>query len=579
MLLAVALIQSGLADTIQLRDGRSFSGRVVVRASDPQRVILVQDGIVQSFALEEIKSISAVPQPTPQPCPESVRAVAGLSPNDVSPKSKHGKALGRLAIDVLNRSNGGTPRPDLNAILGPTVSSLIDPNQQPITTRFTDARCSGILPEDFTPPSFAPLSALARTPDGAFLLRPGAFEGYVQSYCLRAGTYGPSRGTGYWPVPLTGPKAAMVQGILRQSVLHPEVPQQDIQVLLWAIIARTDYDHMPEPMQRTAKTLLTPEMVNNLRRGPLRFVPAGQRQQLEQLVQKQIAAIRGPLQQVFLAESNVRQQLASSASYQAIEGTAVLTGLVPPDPSVTPIPRAWVQDSQGFFVRYLPESYSKTKIQLFVPEAATTAANQPLVFDPANALATPANTGSQRLAITGREQDGSHPPCNDSTIQTSYSPQNPNYHRYPHAGESIRTILCEKTNSRCTKNAVFNIMLSSAQYIAPTDDTSPVTNCKITLVNINMLTDLLYYNPIRSVIGEYSVTNYTKPGDFSHFGHFLHPGKVVRTINENDTAVYVETWGEGTGNFGDLNEKRAPDVWHGVDNKLRDAVNQGIGSR
>jgi hypothetical protein len=63
-----------------------------------------------------------------------------------------------------------------------------------------------------------------------------------------------------------------------------------------------------------------------------------------------------------------------------------------------------------------------------------------------------------------------------------------------------------------------------------------------------------------------AVTNYTKPG------HFLHPGKVVRTIIEDDTAVYVDTWGEGTGIFPTVNGVLAPGVWYEADRRLLTAV-------
>lgn len=66
----------------------------------------------------------------------------------------------------------------------------------------------------------------------------------------------------------------------------------------------------------------------------------------------------------------------------------------------------------------------------------------------------------------------------------------------------------------------------------------------------------------------FSVTNYTRKN------HALYPGKVSRTIVEKDGAIYVVTEGEGTGNFKDLNESKAPSVWLPVDKQLRAAVQQ-----
>jgi hypothetical protein len=265
---------------------------------------------------------------------------------------------------------------------------------------------------------------LGRTQDGAFLLGPGAYEGIFQSYCLHAGTYGPSKGGGYCPAPLLGPKADMVRAILKESVFHPEIPQRDIQVLLWAILARADYQHMPPEMERTASALLSPVLLEQLKGGPLSRLPDSLRQPLERKLQQQIATLSAPIQRVLKAESDIRQQVNRSASYEAIERIAVLAGLLPEDPAAATIPRGiWIQHPQGYYVRYLPESYSRTKIQVFVPDNAAANENlfknvaytgrdikQVLVFDPAEEIAAPANTGAQRLALTSRQRDGADLP-------------------------------------------------------------------------------------------------------------------------------------------------------------------------
>jgi hypothetical protein len=255
--------------------------------------------------------------------------------------------------------------------------------------------------------------------------------------------------------------------------------------------------------------------------------------------------------------------------------TAVLAGAAPADPTMPPVPRgAWIQNRQGFYLRYLPDSYSRTKVQLVVPESTPTTTADPLIFDPTEELAVPANTAGQRLGLTARDQDGVAPaPCGDQTIQSVFSPDAPNYHRYPDPSETIRTKLCDKRDSRCSKASAFRLMLSDSRFIAPTEDSNPVTNCKVTSVDItrygmNRVGLAITGNPIRSVVDVTSmaVTNYTKPG------HFLHPGKVVRTIIEDDTAVYVDTWGEGTGIFPTVNGVLAPGVWYEADRRLLTAV-------
>jgi hypothetical protein len=205
----------------------------------------------------------------------------------------------------------------LDALLGPAIADLLDPNRQAITSSFASVRHGATLPETFSPDSFSPLGVLGRTPDHALLLRVGAYEGYVQSYCLHAGTYGPRKGDGYLPAPLEGPRAEVVRVALRQSVLHPEISQQNIQLLLWAILAHTEYEQMPLQMQHAATTLLPPRLLVQLQGGPLSRVPASLRQPLERKLQNHITTLKAPVQRIFKAESDIRLQVTNSATYQA----------------------------------------------------------------------------------------------------------------------------------------------------------------------------------------------------------------------------------------------------------------------
>jgi GH24 family phage-related lysozyme (muramidase) len=315
-------------------------------------------------------------------------------------------------------------------LLGPIVDELT--KRQAITSSFADRRPSATLPETFTPASFSPLGALDRTPDGAFILHPGAYEATVPSFCLHAGTHGPSKGDGYWPVPLAGPKSNMVRTILHQFVNHSEVSQVDVQLLLWGILAHDDYQHMPASVQRAAYLLLTPQLLAELRGGPLAKLPDQLRQPLEAKVQEKIARLEGPLRNTLQAESQIREQMTASASYQTIEQIAILPG---ESGTSGAVPRGlWVQDVRGYYVRYLPEGYQRTKIQVFVPDradppavtaaalsfASTSSSQYPadLLFDPADAVAAPANAGNQRLGITG--PPGCSPGCDTSGKMLPY---------------------------------------------------------------------------------------------------------------------------------------------------------------
>lgn len=235
-------------------------------------------------------------------------------------------------------------------------------NAPSITTSFNDTSNDAPLADSFEPAKYEPLVNLPRGPNGGFLLRPGAFEMVVESYCLHAGTYGPSRGDGYLYAPLKGQASGIIRNILRRSVQHEEIAQHDIQVLLWAILARAKLSDMAPATQLAAAVLLTPKELLQLNGGVLSLIPA-------EMLQGLLAELPEPVRATVRAESQLREMLSQAeASYEALERVAVLSGAAPLEGVVAEVPRGrWSRHPGGFFVRYLPTSYSQTLIQLFVP--------------------------------------------------------------------------------------------------------------------------------------------------------------------------------------------------------------------
>ncbi|PYQ46961.1 MAG: hypothetical protein DMF59_20150, partial [Acidobacteria bacterium] len=143
-------------------------------------------------------------------------------------------------------------------------------NEPTLTTNLKDARTEIAFLDEFQPIFPRPLPA-PRT-GGLIDLPAGAYAYVAQSYCLRPGAYGPGHvergvaknGSGYLYAPLRGPRAAIIGNVLKRSADHPEIGQKDIQVLLWAIIARTKIQEMPPERQRVAALLLTPEEIFQL---------------------------------------------------------------------------------------------------------------------------------------------------------------------------------------------------------------------------------------------------------------------------------------------------------------------------
>src|ERR1044071_6985444 len=140
-------------------------------------------------------------------------------------------------------------------------------DKQRITTSLPDAKWRDSSKAGFTPrePERS-LMTLHRTPNGGFVLQPGYYMLQDQSYCLKAGTHGPGGGDGYLYGPPKGPAGDGVMTIVRNSVNHPEIHQHDIQLLLWAIIARAKFEDLQPELKSVASRLLTPRQLAALNR-------------------------------------------------------------------------------------------------------------------------------------------------------------------------------------------------------------------------------------------------------------------------------------------------------------------------
>jgi hypothetical protein len=243
----------------------------------------------------------------------------------------------------------------------PDIGKLLE-QEPPVTTGLPDALTEVPLLDDFNPRRLSPLSELPRGPDDAFFLVPGVYELVAQSYCLKAGTHAPGRGDGYLYAPLAGREADSVRTILRNSVTHPEIPQGQIQVLLWAIIARAKFEDLSPELQETARTLLTPEQVKNLNRSALDVLP-------ESVRDNAFGRLSPLLRQVAEAENRLRGMLTQTAApFDELERAAVLVGDAPPAEGSREVAWGrWSYHPAGFFVRYLPHSYSETHVQVYAP--------------------------------------------------------------------------------------------------------------------------------------------------------------------------------------------------------------------
>lgn len=283
-----------------------------------------------------------------------------------------------------------------DAAMGSLAEKIIK-KKPPITTSLPDAKWGKADMDNFTPrEAKRSIIELQRTPNGGFVLQPGYWHGSTQSYCLKAGTHGPGGGDGYLFGPTKGPAEDAVITIVRNSVNHPEIHQHDIQVLLWAIIAHAKFEDLQPSIKATASRLLTPRQLSNLNRGGL-----------DVLTDNQIAttfARQAPLlRQVLEAEARLRSMLTSSGTtFADLERVAVLsTGInVPLGEGSREVPSGrWSLHPDGYYVRYIPSGYSRTELEIWVPQGSPAVGKE---FDPATHIAVPGNTARQRLIQSGR---------------------------------------------------------------------------------------------------------------------------------------------------------------------------------
>ena len=277
------------------------------------------------------------------------------------------KYIKRYALGVLVLVIAGTVWVQCAGI--PKIPGLNDilKKEPPVTTSLADAVTEVPFLDDYNPKVAMPMSLLPRTPEGGFILEePGNYIFEAQSYCLKAGSYAPDEergGEGYLYAPQKGPQADIVRNILERSFSHPEIPQRDIQVLLWAILARTKISDMSPEMQQTAAKLLTAEELFRINGGALGLIP-------EALLDKAFAKLPSQVRQVLEAEARLRGKLTEAqATYEELERIAVLFGDPPPQEGDREVPRGrWSLHPNGFFIRYFPRGYQEILIELSVPE-------------------------------------------------------------------------------------------------------------------------------------------------------------------------------------------------------------------
>lgn len=304
-----------------------------------------------------------------------------------------GIALGLMAATGAQAQFGGLGR-IVNAVARevPVPDFLSGP--QPVSTSIRDAIYADPTRDSFAPGEGRPLTDLPRDEHGGFVLAPGYYTMVAQTYCLHAGTHGPGGGDGYLYAPVKGSAEDAIVSILQNSVDRPDIAQRDIQLLLWAIIARARFENLDNRLKLVAAQLLTQRQLVSLNRNALDVLNSRELSSL-------IGDLPAPLRAIAQAESQLRSMLTSTgSSYDDFEAVALLAGAVPLGEGSVDVPAIrWSQHPDGYWVRYRPNGYTNSLVEIFVEEGSEAVGK---VYDPGKAVAVPGNTSRQRIAQSGR---------------------------------------------------------------------------------------------------------------------------------------------------------------------------------
>jgi hypothetical protein len=302
-----------------------------------------------------------------------------------------------LCLSQFTHSQGFLKKLGENKVVGGVLEG-----KPAISTSFKDVDLKNTLPPSFGENEiYRSLSSLTKNEDGRYTLSTGFYETTNLSYCLKAGTNGPSKGDSYGNAPILGKMDDIVETILTASqdlwrsnengkaitnrLSGMIVSQKDVQLLLWAIIAKADFDDMQNKTKAVALALLSPQQIVKLNGGAVKSVV-------------NFASDKGWMdkpewmRKMEEAEQSLRLMYKSAnSSYEDFERLAVLAGM-----STEPQPvefGTWFKHKDGFYIRYEPQGYPRTHVKIYVPEKKTV--NLKLT----GVIATPSDS-RQRLAQT-----------------------------------------------------------------------------------------------------------------------------------------------------------------------------------
>lgn len=252
----------------------------------------------------------------------------------------------------------------------PTLSTALSLPKDPdgISTSLQQAYRAHGLMSGYTPD--AGEAAVGQVDQSGMTITTGFYDITVESYCIRAGAYRPkSSGNGYLLAPLQGPKADIVKSTLRNSYAASDIPQRDVQTLIWAILSGTKISKMSPTNIGIAQRLLSTEELFQLNNGVIGLIPD---ELLRQLVNKANAQVPESYKRLVQSYADLKSTLESaSGTFEELERIAVPEADANSNPGNVVKPGQWMLRDGDYFVRVMPKGYRQAQIQIYRPVKST----------------------------------------------------------------------------------------------------------------------------------------------------------------------------------------------------------------
>ena len=262
---------------------------------------------------------------------------------------------------AANAQFGGLPKPQIDIPI-PGLDNLLK-GEPPLSTTIKDSKIWG-WPNFSTLELSNPITLTSedRDENQLYPVKPGHYKLTIKSFCGKGYTYGPTGGLGYVPGPWKGSRSEFLQRLLRAYNSKPEVEQRDVQLLIWATLARVKPQDMNEGAKRALVQLMGNDGGKLLAEGAADYFTGKVADELFKKASKELRP--------FLEYDNKIRGLNRdiNATYDQFERLSVLES---PKNLKIDIPRGvWNLSPRGYLIRYQPLGYSKTEIEVIVPRIA-----------------------------------------------------------------------------------------------------------------------------------------------------------------------------------------------------------------